>query len=351
MRVVVVGATGNLGTSLVRLLSADGRVESILGVARRLPTLELPKLEWAAADLASGDLIPLFRDCDTVVHLAWLIQPSRDERVLRRVNVDGSSRLFAAAAEAGVRSLIYASSSGAYSPGPKDRLVDESWPVGGVRTSFYSRHKAEVEQLLDVFEVAHPEVRVVRMRPGLMFKRTAASGVRRLFAGPFAPGSALRPRLVPLFPEIAGLRFQAVHSDDAARAFCLAILNNVRGAFNIVAEPVLDPPLLAKLFRARLVPVPAGLVRAAVSALWRLHLQPTPPGWLDLGLSVPLLEATRACTELGWVPSESASDALLDLIQGLQEGAGDETPPLSPRTSGPARARELVTGVGRRSDA
>ena len=52
--------------------------------------------------------------------------------------------------------LVYASSVGAYSPGPKDRRVDETWPTGGVPTSFYSRHKAEVERLLDAFEREHP---------------------------------------------------------------------------------------------------------------------------------------------------------------------------------------------------
>ena len=78
--------------------------------------------------------------------------------------------------------LVYASSVGAYSPGPKDRRVDESWPTAGIESSFYSRHKAEVERLLDRFERETPSVRVVRLRPALIFKREAASGIRRLFA-------------------------------------------------------------------------------------------------------------------------------------------------------------------------
>ena len=101
--------------------------------------------------------------------------------------MDGSARVFRAAADAGVASLVYASSVGAYSPGPKDRRVDESWPANGITSSFYSRHKAAVEKLLDRFEREHPQVRVVRLRPGLIFKREAASGIRRLFAGPFLP--------------------------------------------------------------------------------------------------------------------------------------------------------------------
>ena len=39
---------------------------------------------------------------------------------------------------------------------------------------------------------------------------------------------------------------------------------------------------------------------------------------------------------------------LLDVLAGLHEGAGLDTPVLSKETSGPFRIRELLTGVGRR---
>ena len=64
-------------------------------------------------------------------------------------------------------SLVYASSVGAYSPGPKDRRVDESWPTDGTPSSFYSRHKVEVERVLDQVEAEHPELRVVRLATGI----------------------------------------------------------------------------------------------------------------------------------------------------------------------------------------
>src|SRR5438874_375446 len=184
MRVVVTGATGNVGTSTLRSLCIDGRVAEIVGIARRTPSLPMPKTTWVSADVVTDDLVPIFDGADAVVHLAWAIQPSRDEATLRAVNVDGSARVFAAVAEAGVPALVYASSVGAYSPGPKDRPVDESWPTDGIQSSFYARHKAEVERVLDRFERDHPEVRSVRLRPGLIFKREAASEQRRLFAGP-----------------------------------------------------------------------------------------------------------------------------------------------------------------------
>jgi len=348
MRVVVVGATGNVGTSVLRSLENEERVESILGLARRLPGLSMPKVEWAQADVVTDDLVPHFRGADAVILLAWLIQPSRDLNKLWMTNVEGSIRAARAVAEAGVPALLYASSVGTYSPGPKDRAVDESWPVDGIPTSYYSRQKAEVERRLNRFESQNPDVRVVRIRNGLTFKREAAEGIRRLFGGPFFPSVLARPEFINLVPEIENLRSQVVHSYDVGEAYRLALLGEVSGAFNIAADPVLDAREIARILNARPVPVPVRLARAGARLSWQLRLQPVPEGWLDMALNVPVMDTTRARQELGWTPSYSSAEALLDLLEGLRSGAGFDTPPLSRGTSGPLRIRELLTGVGRR---
>jgi UDP-glucose 4-epimerase len=348
MHVVVVGASGNLGTSLLQSLDADPDIQSIRGLARRRPDLTLPKVEWAEADVARSSLIEHFRGADAVVHLAWLIQPSRNEQVTRSVNVDGSARVLSAVAQAGVQKLVYASSVGAYSPGPKDRSVSEEHPTGGIATSFYSRHKAAVERLLDEFEPAHPDISVVRMRPALIFKSGAASEIRRLFAGPLLPNALVRRTLIPLIPAVSSLRFQAVHSMDVGDAFRLAVKAPVTGAFNLAADPVLDPERLGAILRARRISVPPSVLRATVAITWKLRLQPTPPGWLDLALKVPIMDSSRARRELGWSPRFSSSQALEDLLAGMRDGKGLPTPPLDSSSGGPARIRELITGVGAR---
>lgn len=350
MRVVVVGATGNVGTSLLYALSKDPQVSSVLGVARRVPNLDLPKVTWTAAHIARDDLAAIFRGADAVVHLAWLIQPSRDERVLYETNVTGSRRVIDAVVDARVPALIYASSVGAYSPGPKDRPVGESWPTGGIQSSFYSRHKAEVERMLDRFESDHPEVRVVRLRPGLIFKGEAGSGVRRLFLGPFVPNQVLRKPLIPVVPDVEGLVLQAVHSLDVGEAYRLAVTRDVRGAFNIAADPVLDPDELGRALSARKLRLSPGFVRAAAAVTFRLRLQPTPPGWVDLALQAPVMSTDRARKELGWTPTHTSVEALLELLNGISRGAGTATPPLRPGTIR-GRLREIATGVGARDDA
>jgi UDP-glucose 4-epimerase len=350
MRVVVTGATGNVGTALLRALADEPAVTAITGIARRRPAWSVPKTTWARADVARDDLEPHLHGADAVVHLAWLIQPSRNERATRAVNVEGSARVFAATARAGVGALVHASSVGVYAPGPKDRQVDESWPATGIPSSFYSRHKAAAERALDGLEIAHPDLRVVRLRPGLVFQRPAASEIRRLFAGPFVPRLLLRRGVVPVVPRHPRLRVQAVHADDLADAYRRVLLGDVRGAFNVAADPVLDGEALRRALGARAtVPVAASVLRAAASLTWRARLQPTEPGWLDLGLGVPLMDVGRVRSELGWTPVRTATAALDELLDGLRRGEGGPTPPLDRDAGGPGRAGELATGVGGRA--
>ncbi len=350
MRVVVTGATGNVGTSVLRALAADTAVDEIVAVARRRPRRALEGAQFVQADITRSALEPVFDGASAVVHLAWLIQPGRDEAVTRAVNVDGSRRVFEAVVAAGVPALVHASSVGAYSRGPKDRRVDESWPTDGIATSFYSRHKSEVERLLDRLGHDQPQLRIVRLRPGLIFKREAATEIRRLFIGPLFPPALMRSSLVPVFPDISRLRFQAVHSDDVGEAYRAAVLSDSAGPLNVAAEPVIGSAELAAMLHARLVKVSraGAAMRAAAAATYRLRLQPVEPGWVDMGLGVPLMSTERARRELAWEPRYSATEAIAELAAGLRDSADDDTAPLARSTTAPARIREFMTGLGQR---
>ncbi|HEX6023746.1 MAG TPA: NAD-dependent epimerase/dehydratase family protein [Solirubrobacter sp.] len=339
MRIVVTGATGNVGTSLLEALARDPQVEEIVGVARRKPAWQNPRTRFVQADVEKTDLRPFFAGADAVIHLAWLIQPSRDLRELARVNVHGSRKVFESAAEAGAKAIVHASSIGVYSHGPKDRPVDESWPREGTQSSFYSRHKVIAEQILD--EIEGP--RIVRLRPALIFKREAAAEIRRLFIGPILPSPLIHPKLLKVLPVTDRLVLQAVHSRDVGEAYRLAATNpDAHGAYNIAADPVLDPRPHS------ILKVDPRVLRALADLTWRARLQPTPPGWVDMGLNVPIMDTTRARTALGWTPTRTATEALLELVDGLRHSAGVDTPPLAPDAGGKFRIKELATGVGKR---
>jgi UDP-glucose 4-epimerase len=349
MRVVVIGATGNAGTALLRRLRAEPDVE-LTGVARRLP--EPPRaggdVDWhsvdVAAEAAEERLTEVFRGADAVVNLAWQIQPSHDPRRLFRTNVLGSRTIVRAALSAGVGSLVQASSIGVYSAGPKDAFVTEDYPRGGIRRSSYSRHKALVERMLDQVEADHPELRVVRVRPGLIFQRAAGTEIARYFAGPLLPTRLLRYQRIPVIPANPGLRLQAVHADDVAEAYARILRAGVRGAFNLAAGPVLDARVAADVFHGVRVPVPGPVLAGAAALSWRLRLQPIDAGWIHLALKAPLMWCARAREELGWEPRHDAVGTLRELIAGLADRADAPSPPLSGASDRPGRPGGVVRG-------
>ncbi|GIJ22385.1 NAD-dependent epimerase/dehydratase family protein [Micromonospora lutea] len=343
MRIVVVGASGNVGSALLRRLRRERDVE-IVGVARRLPPPGAGEpydgVRWRSCDIGltgvADELTTVFAGADVVVHLAWQIQPTHDQHVLRRTNVGGSRAVVDAVLRARVPALVYASSVGAYAPGPKDAPISEAWPATGVPGSSYSRDKATVEEMLDAIERSHPALRLVRMRPGLIFQREAGTEINRYFLGPLAPVRLLRFGRLPLVPTNRRLRMQAVHADDVADAYARAIVGDARGAFNVAADPVLTPELVARHFHGWTVPVAAPVLRAAAALTWRARLQPVDAGWVELALNAPLMSSERAETELGWSPSVDSVSALRELFSGMAARAQTASPPLSATPTLPA---------------
>jgi nucleoside-diphosphate-sugar epimerase len=208
-------------------------------------------------------------------------------------------------------------------------------------------NKVMLERLLDLHEERNPGQCVVRLRPALIFQRSSASEQRRLFAGPFVPTALLRRGRLPLLPDIAGLRFQAVHTADIAEAYRLALLTDgAQGAYNVAADPVLDMHLIAQQRRARTVRLPRRAARAAFSAAYALRLHPAEPSWLDLALETPLISPERITRELGWAPRRSALDAIAEVLDGMADGAGGPTPPLAAAAGLTGRLGELRGGLG-----
>jgi nucleoside-diphosphate-sugar epimerase len=351
MRVVITGASGNVGTALVERLGREPAVDEIVGLCRRRPEWDPPKTTWVTTDLGSSagqNLRETFAGADAVVHLAWLFQPTHRPEITWQTNVLGSMRVFEAVADAQVPVLVHASSVGTYSPRTSLDLVDESWPTHGWAQAAYSREKAYLERVLDHHEAAHPDRRVVRMRPAFIFQPEAAVEQRRIFLGPFFPGALGKPGRVPVLPSPVGLRLQTLHSEDVADAYCRAVLQPASGPFNLAADPVLDMAAVARCLGARTVPVPPLAVRTGLSAAWHAHLVPASPALFDLVMRIPMMSSRRARDVLGWTPRYDATDAIQAFLSGLVSGHGGPTPPLGPDTGGRHRGHEVATGIGER---
>jgi len=358
MKVVVTGASGNIGTAFLRA-AARRKDWQVVGLARRVPAGQpYDAVEWVACDLDGQGTDPTtdpvealtsaFTGADAVVHLAWAIQPGTGDPPKERTNTEGSARVLAAVAETGVPHLVCASSVAAYAPGPRWTRVDEDWPRTGVPGSAYSRGKARLERLLRSFREQHPDVGVAVFRPCAVTQHDSGAQLERWTVSPVLPPGVIGSRWLPV-PLWNGLRAQVVHSDDVAEAIWLILERRATGAFNLASEPVLDARELAEVIGGFRVPVPRRLVSAVALPTWRLGLQPMHPGWLELADQAPLVDTTRARAQLGWVPRHDAKEALAEVIAGLREGAGVGDGPLAPRVAQRWSARLSGVTLGRPS--
>ncbi|GGQ33163.1 NAD-dependent epimerase/dehydratase family protein [Streptomyces roseolilacinus] len=334
MRIVVTGATGNIGSVVVQRLRAEGG-HDLVGMARRLPGGPDGRgVDWRPVDLTADTchraLVEAFTGADAVVHLAWGFQPSHDLAYLAELGVGGTRRVLRAVTETGVPHLVHMSSVGAYSPKRDDRPVDESWPTGGVPSSRYSRHKSAAERLLDRHEASGAGTLVTRLRPGIVGQRAAGSALLRYGVPALVPSKALD--LLPVLPMDRRLTVPMVHTDDVADAVAAVLHRRAGGAFNLAADPPVTAAVLADALGARLVHVPSAVVRVAMSAAWHARLQQVDTGWLDMGFALPTLDTTRARTELDWAPAKDGPQVLAEVIEGMREAASGRTPVLRPRT-------------------
>ena len=107
MRIVITGASGNVGTALLRRLTATGK-HDLVGVVRRRPDDVEPyaAVEWSTLDLSRDDdpiaLRAILAGADAVVHLAWGFQPSHDLAFLEELGVGGTRRVLDALGSAPV---------------------------------------------------------------------------------------------------------------------------------------------------------------------------------------------------------------------------------------------------------
>jgi UDP-glucose 4-epimerase len=348
MHIVVTGASGNVGTALLRALSPN---HDVTGVVRRPPPARgvYARVHWHPLDLTNADALTqlhrLFDGADAVVHLAWGFQPTRDTHYLTALGVGGTSAVLQAAHSAGVGHLVHMSSVGTYATGRYGQRVDESWSTAGIGSSPYSRDKSAAETMLDEYErqLRTAAIPIARMRPGFIVQRAAASGLLRYGLPGYLP-----MRIVPWLPVLPldkRLSIPLIHADDVADAIVRVLDRRATGPFNLAADPPIGRNDIAAALHARPLHLPSRLLGRLVDLSWRARLQHIDRGWLDLAFAVPLLDCSRAGDELGWTPATTAIDALKDLLDGVAHAANADSPPLRKRSMLELLRRDATQGL------
>ena len=306
LRVAVTGASGYVGSSLVRRLEREEGVASVLAIdVRPSPSQFGPRVRFLQRDVTAplGELFER-HGIDSVVHLAFLMRPRGGPA--RRVNVGGTAGLLDACASAGVGRLLYLSSTTVYGAHPDNppELTEES-PVRPVRGFRYGEHKAEAEATIRRFAADHPQTAVAVLRACPVMGPNADNFISRAFS---------KPLLVAVRghdPEM-----QMLHEEDLMEAMTACLLRRARGTYNLAGAGTLRWSRLAGLFGRRLMPLPAPVLYGATGLAWTLRLQSdSPPCGLDFIRYRWTATAGKARRELGIEPRHSTEEAWTAFVE------------------------------------
>jgi nucleoside-diphosphate-sugar epimerase len=328
LTVAVTGPTGTFGFGLVPLLQDDPRIGRIVGIARR--PFDPAEQGWTKMEYRRGDvrdpsaLEEAFEDADVVVHLAFMITGTASRETIRAINVEGTLNAFRAAAAAGAKRFVYASSVAAYGFHPDNPIgMTEDWPVRPAARLFYAQEKAELEQLLQGEGKANPGLALYLLRPPIVLGPHAV-GAKDALPAPLAELVQrlleLAGRLpVPVPVPVPELPMQFIHEDDVGQALLRCVVaDGPPGAYNIAGDGVVSAADVVRELGLTPLPLPAGLVQGAARAAASIPLPSfAPPAseWFEAVSHPAIMDTSKAKRELGWHPEHTGLEALRDTLR------------------------------------
>jgi nucleoside-diphosphate-sugar epimerase len=332
LTVAVTGPTGTFGFGLIPLLQSDRRIERIVGIARRPfdPAGNgWTKMEYRQGDVRDPDALKeAFEGADVVVHLAFMITGTASRSTIRAINVEGTLNAFRAAAAAGAKRFVYASSVAAYGFHSDNPVgMKEDWPVRPAAHLFYAQEKAELEQLLGEESEAHPELDLYLLRPPIVLGPHAMGAKDALPAPVAALGKRLLEvigRLPVPIPTLApDMPVQLIHEDDVGQALLKCVVaTGPPGAYNIAGDGVLTGSDIVRELGLAPISIPGRAIHAAAGAAASLPKPPfAPPAtdWVEAASHPAIMDTEKARKELGWKPKYSALEALRATLPGSSD--------------------------------
>jgi UDP-glucose 4-epimerase len=269
LRIAITGASGYIGGRLIRQLWESGSVSYILATDISPPSIRLSgeaKFEcWDVTESRPG--IFSSHRIDTVIHLAYILNPARRKEHSRGVNVNGTDNVLRASREAGVKHVVYLSSTsvyGAHADNPT--LLTETDPARPVEGFRYSQDKVAAESRLLEFAARNPEVAVTILRACPVMGPNANNFIANAFKKPILPaiGSADPP-------------MQFLHEDDLVLTLARCLKLRPRGVYNVAGDGTIRWSEMVSVMERPLISLPALIWYFLTSAAWRLRIQDDSP--------------------------------------------------------------------------
>jgi|YelNatPaOPRAMG01_1025707.scaffolds.fasta_scaffold12678_5 UDP-glucose 4-epimerase len=313
--VAVTGCSGYIGSRLLHFMDRSDKVEKILGIDLNPPRYQSPKLDFQRLDVRDPRLTNLFvlNEVQTVVHLAFIVNPLHDDRLMHDIDVNGTRNVLAATAACGARHLIIASSSSAFGafPDNPEWLTEKDHPRR-MPNYTYASDKYEVEMICRLFKDDHPEVKMALVRPCIVYGPNVDNYLSRFIIR------------LPFFPVVGNERpeMQFVHEDDTAEVFMRVLELEAEGFFHACGEGTINVEEIAQLAGKRLIPLPPAIAYPAIDLLWKLRapLIEGPSGMLDFIRYRWTISDALTREALGLGPRMSSREVVKLMIETHRQG-------------------------------
>lgn len=307
LTVAVTGASGYIASRLVALLCADERVDRVLGFDVRPPSFHADKFIFDTMDVRNPALKQRLDGVDAVLHLAFIMNPIKDESLMRDVNVNGSHNVFKCAGAAGVRKIVYVSSATVYGAHPdNDVPLTEESPLRANLDFSYPAHKLEVEYIAKDAREDLTDVIFTILRPAIVY-------------GPHVDNAWSH---FLQFPVIFGVKghdppFQFVHEDDVARALAFAVWNDLDGAYNVAPRGWLEADEALGIIGRPRRDLRQPTAFAVMDRLWAMGLSEAPAGMLHY-LMHPWVISVEKLARAGFLCERSNAATLAETLEHIR---------------------------------
>ena len=307
--IAITGAGGYIGTCLIKYLENADWCKTIFGTDINEPGQDFSKLNFIKKDIRDHSLLNFFKqqNIDTLVHLAFVVDPIHDDNEMYDINVNGTLNVLNICKELKIPHVIMASSGTAYGAWPDNPCpINEDDPIRLYPPSFnYAHHKGLNENLFKEFMIQNPDIIFNIIRPCIVYGPNTDNYLSRFL------------KLLPFVPLISGQNpdMQFVHEDDVARFFSLLIEKKVPGPFNIAGDGVIKFSEVGKMAEKKSIKVPYWLIYKIIQLGWALNIIfESPPGITNY-LAYPwVMDISRAKRLLGWIPQYTSQETLQVLL-------------------------------------